>query len=31
MSNWEKWVNRIVTIATAAAVAIQYIVQHWPK
>jgi hypothetical protein len=29
MSNWEKWINRIITIGTAAAVAIQYIVQHW--
>jgi hypothetical protein len=29
MSNWEKWANRIVTIGTAIAVAIQYIVAHW--
>lgn len=30
MSNWEKWSNRIITIATALAVAVQYIVAHWP-
>jgi hypothetical protein len=29
MSNVEKWINRIVTIGTAVAVAIQYILGHW--
>jgi hypothetical protein len=29
MTNLEKWINRIVTVTTAVAVAIQYIISHW--
>jgi hypothetical protein len=29
MSNLEKWINRIITIATAVAVAVQYVITHW--
>jgi len=29
MSNLEKWINRVVTIGTAVAVAVQYIIAHW--
>jgi hypothetical protein len=29
MTNWEKWTNRIITLATALAVAVQYIISHW--
>jgi hypothetical protein len=30
MGNVEKWINRIVTVATAIGVAIQYLIAHWP-
>jgi hypothetical protein len=30
MSNLELWINRIVTVATALYVGIQYVVNHWP-
>jgi hypothetical protein len=29
ISGWEKWINRIVTIATAIYVAVQSILAHW--
>lgn len=30
ITGWEKWINRIVTIALALYQAIQYIIGHWP-
>lgn len=29
ITGWEKWINRIVTIALAAYQAIQYLLTHW--
>lgn len=29
ITGWEKWLNRIVTIALAAWAAIQYLITHW--
>lgn len=29
ISGWEKWINRIVTIALAGWAAIQYLLTHW--
>ena len=29
ITGWEKWLNRIVTIALAAWTAIQYLLVHW--
>jgi hypothetical protein len=29
ITGWEKWLNRIVTIALAAWAAVQYLIQHW--
>lgn len=29
VSGWEKWINRIVTIALAAYNFVQYILTHW--
>jgi hypothetical protein len=31
MSNVEKWLNRIITIATAILALLNYILAHWPK
>jgi len=30
MSNLELWINRIVTVVTAVATAILYVIQHIP-
>jgi len=29
ITGWEKWINRIVTVALAAWQAIQYLLTHW--
>lgn len=29
ITGWEKWINRIVTVALAAWSAIQYLLTHW--
>lgn len=29
ITGWEKWINRIVTIALAAYQALQYLLTHW--
>lgn len=29
ITGWEKWINRIVTIALAAYNAVQYLLAHW--
>lgn len=31
ISGWEKWINRIVTIALAVGEAIRYLLTHWAK
>jgi hypothetical protein len=30
ITGWEKWINRIVTIALAVYTAVQYLIAHWP-
>ena len=29
ITGWEKWINRIVTIALAAYQAVEYLITHW--
>lgn len=29
ITGWEKWINRIVTIALALYEAVQYVITHW--
>jgi hypothetical protein len=29
ITGWEKWINRIVTIALAVYTAVQYLLTHW--
>jgi hypothetical protein len=29
ITGWEKWINRIVTIALATYQAVQYLLSHW--